>query len=93
MAAELLSSKLAKVAGTSAHHSVTFLSIEQCVLGMCVRLLMAPHGVITASKSGEDPGDGGRGWSRGCGLRGAAVLLCPNGHLLSFLIPFPTLVR
>lgn len=64
-----------------------------CSWHVCHRLLMAPHGVITVSKSGEDPGDGGRGWSRGCGLRDAAVLLCPNGHLLSFLIPFPTLVR
>ena len=45
---------------------------------------MAPHGVITAEKSGR---------SKGCGLQDTAVLLSPNGHLLSFLVPFPTLVR
>jgi hypothetical protein len=62
-------------------------------VGRGCRLLMAPHGVITASKSDEDSGSDGEGWSKGCGLRDTAVLLCPNGHLLSFLIPFPTLVR
>ena len=54
---------------------------------------MTPHGVITAEKSDEDSGGDERGRSKGCGLRDTAVLLCPNGHLLSFLVPFPTLVR
>ena len=54
---------------------------------------MAPHGVITAEKSDEDSGGDERGQSKGCGLRDTAVLLSPNGHLLSFLVPFPTLVR
>ena len=54
------------------------------------RLLSAPHGILTASK----PGDVSAAMTgRVCGLQHTTLLLCPNGQLLSFIIPFPTLVR
>ena len=89
MVEELPFSKLEKVAGGCRTHIIVKPVFQCCAL---CRLLMAPHGTISSSKSEEDPGDR-EGWGKGCGLRETAVLLCPNGHLLSFLVPFPTLVR
>ena len=58
----------------------------------CVRLLYSPHGVFASDLDLKLlEGAGGRRRSRG--LKGVAVLLCPNGQMVTFSVPFPTLAR
>jgi len=54
------------------------------------RLLYSPHGVFV-SESDHKLLEGESGRKKG--LKDTAVLLCPNGQMVSFSVPFPTLAR
>ena len=56
----------------------------------CPRLLYSPHGVFV-SDSDHKLLEGESGRKKG--LKDTAVLLCPNGQVVSFSVPFPALAR
>jgi len=59
----------------------------------CVRLLYSPHGVFALDSDLKLlEGVGGRR-RRSRGLKDVSVLLCPNGQMVTFSVPFPTLAR
>ena len=59
-------------------------------ISSCPRLLYSPHGVFVSDSDHKlVEGEGGRKK----GLKDTAVLLCPNGQMVSFSVPFPALAR
>ena len=56
----------------------------------CPRLLYSPHGVFV-SDSGHKLLEGESGRKKG--LKDTAILLCPNGQVVSFSVPFRALAR
>ena len=77
-------------------HSILNMQLNTNLCGInvsvfsCPRLLYSPHGVFV-SDSDHKLLEGESGRKKG--LKDTAVLLCPNGQVVSFSVPFPALAR
>lgn len=60
-------------------------------VGKGCRLLYSPHGVFSLDHSGAKRGPPSK--LRATGIRDTTLLLCPNGQVITFSVPFPALAR